>query len=449
VVLYRKWGSEKDFVSTYTSSIDSDKEIIEEVKLVMKAHVIELYLSGYIKKESASKILETINSFHEIKEGYEDVHEALEDHIIKQVGEEGGNVGLGRSRNDHVATALRLRMRKYLIDVLYRLISLRRTCIEKSKESKEILFPVYTHFQPAQPSTLSHYLLYIEEELSTVWNYLFNSLLSVNRSPLGSGAIVGTNVKLDRKREAEMLGFDDIIYNTISATSSRLDLINAISNLSLLMLFLSRIAEDLILLSSMFINIVKLPDSHVSTSSLMPQKRNAVTLEILRSRAGECFGDLTSLVTIYKGLPSGYNLDLQEMNKHYWNCIKMVIPSLEVIESIIKGIEVKEFKVDDKITATDVAEDLAITGIPFRKAYMEVAEKIRAGTFISEISPKTSILKKAVIGSPNPELITQEIKIKEERLQEDEKKLKSYEEKIIEKINELKVMEDELLQKGI
>ncbi|BFH74532.1 argininosuccinate lyase [Sulfurisphaera javensis] len=445
MVLYRKWGSEKDYVSTYTSSIESDKEILEEVKLVMKAHVIELYLSGYLNKEIAGKIISAINSFHEIKEGYEDVHEALEDYIIKTVGEEGGWVGFGRSRNDHVATALRLRVRKYLIDILYSLLDLRKTCIEKSKVSKEILFPTYTHFQPAQPSTLAHYLLYIEDELYSIWNYLFSSLLMVNRSPLGSGAIVGTNAKLDRKREAELLGFDDIIYNTISATSSRLDLIQSISNLSLLMLFLSRISEDLILLSSMFINLVKIPDSHVSTSSLMPQKRNAVTLEVLRSKAGECFGDLSSLYVIYKGLPSGYNLDLQEMNKHYWNCIKMVIPSLEVINSIINGIEVQEFKVDEKITATDVAEDLAITGIPYRKAYMEVANKIRAGTFISEISPKISIYKKAVIGSPNPELLAEEIKNKENRLIEDENKLKSYEEKILGKLNELKVIEDDIL----
>lgn len=432
-------------MSTYTSSIDTDVEILNEVKLVMKAHVIELYLSGYIKKEVAQKILGAINSFNEIKEGYEDVHEALEDHIIKIVGEEGGNVGLGRSRNDHVATALRLKMRKYLIEILYDLLSLRKTCIDKSKNSKEVLFPVYTHFQPAQPSTLAHYLLYIEEELSTIWNYIFNSLQSINRSPLGSGAIVGTNVKLDRKREAEMLGFDDIIYNTILATSSRLDLINAVSNLALLMLSLSRVAEDLILLSSMFIGIVKIPDSHVSTSSLMPQKRNAVTLEVLRSKAGECLGELSSLFNIYKGLPSGYNLDLQEMNKHYWNCIKMVIPSLEVVNSIIKGLEIKEFKIDDKVTATDVAEDLAITGIPYRKAYMEVADKIRAGTFISEISPKSSIFKKAVLGSPNPELISIEISTKEDKLREDENKLKGYEEKIIGKMNELEVVEDDIM----
>ncbi|MBB5252324.1 argininosuccinate lyase [Sulfurisphaera ohwakuensis] len=445
MVLYRRWGTEKDFVSTYTSSIDSDKEIVEEVKVVMKAHVIELYLSGYIAKDTAKRILLAINSFHELKEGYEDIHEALEDHIIKTVGEEGGWVGFGRSRNDHVATALRLKMRKYLVEILYDIISLRKTLIEKSKTSTEILFPTYTHFQPAQPSTLAHYFLYIEDELDTIWNYIYSSLLLVNRSPLGSGAIVGTNVKLDRKREAELLGFDDIIYNTISATSSRLDLINAVSNLSLLMLFFSRIAEDLILLSSMFINIVKLPDSHVSTSSLMPQKRNAVTLEILRSKAGECFGDLSSLFNIYKGLPSGYNLDLQEMNKHYWDCVKIVISSIEVINSILEGIEVLNFQLDDKTTATDVAEDLAITGIPYRKAYMEVANKIRAGTFISEISPKTSIYKKAVMGSPNPELIKEEIKIKENRIVEEENKLKKYEEKIIGKMNELKVIEDDLI----
>jgi argininosuccinate lyase len=445
-VLYRKWGTDKDFVVSYTSSNESDREIIEEVKTVMKAHVIELYLSGYIKKDTAKKILQAINSFREYTGNYEDIHEAIEDYIIKLVGEEGGWVGLGRSRNDHVSTALRLKMRDYLVNVFEALYSLRISILERAEKTTEVIIPVYTHFQPAQPTSLAHYLLYVDEELDSVWDQLFTSLRLVNRSPLGSGAIVGTNVKLNRKREAEMLGFEGLVYNTISATASRLDLISAISSLTLLMLIFSRIAEDLILLSSSFVGIIKLPDSHVSTSSLMPQKRNAVTMEILRTKAGECFGHLSSLVTIYKALPSGYNLDLQELNRHYWECVKHVIPSIYVIKDVLEKMEVTE-KFDDKsITATDVAEDLALTGVPYRKAYMEVANKIRAGTFQSEISLKSSIEKKAVIGSPNPELIKTEIELKKENIEQKWNNFREYKLQFIDKISELKVIEDDILQ---
>jgi len=445
-VLYRKWGTDKDFVVSYTSSNESDREIIEEVKTVMKAHVIELYLSGYIKKDTAKKILQAINSFREYTGNYEDIHEAMEDYIIKLVGEEGGWVGLGRSRNDHVSTALRLKMRDYLVNVFEALYSLRISILERAEKTTEVIIPVYTHFQPAQPTSLAHYLLYVDEELDSVWDQLFISLRLVNRSPLGSGAIVGTNVKLNRKREAEMLGFEGLVYNTISATASRLDLISAISSLTLLMLIFSRIAEDLILLSSSFVGIIKLPDSHVSTSSLMPQKRNAVTMEILRTKAGECFGHLSSLVTIYKALPSGYNLDLQELNRHYWECVKHVIPSIHVIKDVLEKMEVTG-KFDDKsITATDVAEDLALTGVPYRKAYMEVANKIRAGTFQSEISLKSSIEKKAVIGSPNPELIKTEIELKKENIEQKWNNFREYRLQFIDKISELKVIEDDILQ---
>ena len=445
-LLYRKWGSEKDFVITYTSSKDSDKEIVDEVKTVMKAHVIELYLSGYIKKETAKKIIQAINSFRDFEGEYEDVHEALEDYIIKMVGEEGGWVGLGRSRNDHVATALRLKMRNELVEIFEALHELRKSILNRAEKCVDTIIPLYTHFQPAQPSTLAHYLLYVDEELDSIWDQLFTYLKLVNRSPLGSGAIVGTNVKLDRKREAELLGFEGVIYNTISATSSRIDLIGVISALSLLMLVFSRIAEDLILLSSSFIGIIKLPDTHVSTSSLMPQKRNAVTMEILRTKAGECFGHLSSLVTMYKALPSGYDLDLQELNRHYWECIKHVIPTIYVVKDVLEKMEVVgEFK-DGSITATDMAEDLALTGIPYRKAYMEVANKIRAGTFQSEISFKSSIEKKSVIGSPNPELIKEEIEIKKGNLERKWNEFKEYKSQVIDKISELKVIEDDILQ---
>jgi len=187
-----------------------------------------------------------LNEFKEISQGYEDVHEALEDFLLKNVGEEAGWIGLGRSRNDHVATALRLKLRNKLIELLTEINSLRKTLLDKAKEHITTIFPSYTHLQLAQPTTFAHYLTYIEEELASRWEIIFFTLKLVNRSPLGSGAIVGTNVKIDREKEAELLGFDDIVYNTLSATSSRADIITTISELTVLMVVLSRIAEDLI-----------------------------------------------------------------------------------------------------------------------------------------------------------------------------------------------------------
>ncbi|MCQ4345712.1 MAG: lyase family protein, partial [Sulfolobaceae archaeon] len=167
-MLYRDWKAEE--AVKYTSSIAWDKEILDQVKLVLKAHVIELYLSGYVSRETAAKLVRAIGSFREIPESYEDVHEAIEDYLLKVVGEEAGWVGFARSRNDHVATALRLKARDMLIDLLDDLLDLRSRLLERAEREKETLFPVYTHFQPAQPSTFGHYLSYVEEELASRWS---------------------------------------------------------------------------------------------------------------------------------------------------------------------------------------------------------------------------------------------------------------------------------------
>lgn len=448
-MLYRKWGSNNDEVIKYTSSINSDKEIFQEVKLVMKAHVIELYLDKIINKEISKKILDAINNFNELPEGYEDIHEALEDFIINNVGEDGGWIGLARSRNDHVATALRLKMRGEIIDILESIIELRTLLIEKSKIFKKVLFPSYTHFQPAQPTTFSHYMLYIEEELSARWNILFSILKIINRSPLGSGAIVGTNIAINRNREAELLGFDNIIINTISATSSRSDLISSISEITNLMVSMSRIAEDMILLSSSFTGYVKIPDSQVSTSSLMPQKRNAVTMEILRSKGGECIGILTSIMSIYKGIPSGYDLDLQEINKNLWNCIKIVKSSLEVLKDLFNGIEILNKDIDKSTLATDEAEKIANEGKPYRKAYFDVADKVMHGSFSPIITLNESIEHKSVSGSPNPKILEEDLRIIEKRLNLDKLSLNEYKTLVVSKMGQLRVIEDDIMQEGL
>lgn len=441
-MLYRKWGSKEDEVIKYTSSIESDKEILDEVKLVMKAHVIELYLQNIISKKDCSEILSAINSFTSIPTGYEDVHEALEDHIIKTAGEAGEWIGYGRSRNDHVATALRLKVRKELLDLLEKINNLRDLLLKKAEEYKETLFPSFTHLQYAQPTTFAHYLLYIEEELSSRWTIIFEALKNVNKSPLGSGAVVGTNVKIDRERESELLGFDTMIVNTISATSSRADLISAVMEVTNLMLVLSRIAEDMVIYSTL--GLVKLPDNHVSTSSLMPQKRNPVTMEILRAKVGETIGYLNSLISIYKSLPSGYNLDLQEMNKYYWQSIKNAKDAVDVLYSLFSGIQVNNKDLDPSMLATDEAENLSMKGVTYRKAYYEVANKVRAGTFIPSINFYDSIKMKNVRGSPNPEILLKDLKFAKDRLNQDRTKLDNYNQNILHKISQLEAIENDL-----
>ncbi len=446
-MLYRSWGSSADEALDYTNSSHEDVEIIEQVRLTMKAHVISLFLSGTIDKPVAREIVRAINSFKEIKQGYEDVHEALEDHLIKEVGEEGGWVGLARSRNDHVATALRLKARDLLEELLNSLLALRETILSKAEENKQVIFPVYTHFQLAQPSTLSHYLLYIEEELSSRWRNIFSELSQLNRSPLGAGAIVGTNLKVDRKKEAMMLGFDDVVYNTISATASRSDIISVVLEVANLMVSISRIAEDMVLLSSNMIDVVQLPDSHVSTSSLMPHKRNAVTMETLRAKAGLIIGEVASVLSIYKGTPSGYDLDLQEMNPHYWNVLEEAIRAMKILKSAISGMVVKKEISDPKSLSTDEAELKSIQNkVPYRKAYFEIASSIKQGVYQSNLKPQDSIKMKAVIGSPNPDLITEEIRIKRSFLSQDQDKLTSFSLRVRNGMNLMKVIEDDLLQ---
>ncbi len=448
-MLYRKWGSKDDAVIKYTSSLDSDRAIVEQVKQVMEAHVVELYLDGVISKKAARNILLAIKDFKEIGEGYEDVHEALEDHIIKKVGEEGGWVGIGRSRNDHVATALRLKMREELIDLLEGLLELRKVILSKAKEYKDTVFPSFTHLQPAQPTTFGHYLLYVEEELSSRWQFIFKALELLNRSPLGAGAIVGTNVKLNREREAEMLGFDGVVTNTISAASSRADLISAVAEITVLMTSLSRIAEDMVFLSSSFVGYVKLPDSQVSTSSLMPQKRNAVTMEVLRAKGGECAGILTSLLAIYKGLPSGYDLDLQEMNQYYWKCTSIAKASVEVLKDLFQGVQVTVKGIDNSTLATDEAETLALRGKPYRQAYFEVKEMVLRGEFTTKITPEESVRLKAVTGSPNPQILERDLESALTRLEGDSRKLEDYENLIVSRMGQLRVVEDDIMQEGL
>ena len=213
----------------------------------------------------------------------------------------------------------------------------RRVLIDKAKEHVKTYMLGYTHLQPAQPISLAHYLLHIEEALANYYKTI-RMLWSIwlDKSPLGSGALASTNVPLDRVRLAEKLNFKDVDLNSLYATSSRDFIYTVASILTSLSVTLSRVAEDFILWSTPYYNYVVLPQDHIATSSIMPQKRNPVTLEIVRAKSGENIGYLTSILSIVNCKPTGYQLDLQELSKHLWCIVKNVISAIEILMNIIE-----------------------------------------------------------------------------------------------------------------
>jgi len=300
-----------------TTSMDHDKYIFYYDILVDYAHVLTLYKSGIISREDLTKILRALKKVKE--EGFEklpkaeDVHEAIEKRVIEIAGNSGKKMHTGRSRNDEIATCLRLFARDKLLDLATSLLELRAVIIKKAEENDTIM-PGFTHMQYAQPTRLSHYLIAYHDMFDREFERLLNCLKRVNLSPLGSAAFASTSFNLDRVYTASLLGFSGVVENSMDAVSSRDFLIESVFVAASTLLDLSRICEEIILWASEF-NFIDLPDEYASISSIMPQKKNPDVAEILRAKAGKMIGYLTSAMSIYKALPFAYNRDFQEMNQ--------------------------------------------------------------------------------------------------------------------------------------
>ena len=280
--------------------------------------------------------------------------------------------------------------------------------------------------------------MYVEGEVlhhyRTIWHVLREV---VDLCPLGSGPIAGSSVSLDRGRLAELLGFSGVEENTLLATGSRTFASLTVGSVASLMVVLSRVAEDLIIWSSPQFSLVELPEGHVSTSSIMPQKRNAVTLELVRAKAGTVIGSLISTLTITKGLPSGYNLDLQEANLHILKPVEEAASSARVLADLVRGVRFREIVVPSTL-AQDIAERLARErGITYREAHSLLASTLReegwdllkaADKLGVEVPDVEEVLRERGRGGPNPELVAKEIGSRKRLLRVDVKNLESYEE---------------------
>ena len=436
--MYRRGllGKHEEWLIKYESSMEEDIEITTEVITALKVHLEELMEQKLISREQRDKIVKALdeilrnpNKIFKFKDYAEDIHEAIEIALEEEIGEEAKLIGLGKSRNDHVATAIRLHLKKEIYEIIKELRKFRKTLLEKAEEHVYTIMPSFTHLQSAQPTTLAHYLLYIEEEMEGYEDlliYINNKV--VDESPLGAGAISGSIVTIDRNRMAEKLGMSKTIVNTIRATGSRSFIMIASSILTALQVTLSRIAEDLVIWSTNQFNYIQLPESHLSTSSIMPHKKNPVTMEILRAQAGEIIGENTAIMTIIKGLPSGYNLDLQEVTKHLWNITKIVKDSIKVIEDATSRMKVNYRRMrqdveNNPVIAAEIAELISVKcGIPYRKVHQMMAQALRESD--NDIQEALNILKrdfgihtnipirvqeyvklKKNLGSPNPDHI--------------------------------------------
>ena len=305
---------------------------------------------------------------------YEDIHMAIEAALIERVGRPGEKLHTGRSRNDQVSTDVRLWMRDEIEILQAKITLLQKAFVKLASKHTENIMPGYTHLQRAQPIVIASYLLSFVEQLERDFVRLRNCRELVNISPLGSGAVAGSTLPIDRKSTARQLGFADISYNSVDAVSDRDFCAEFIFDCALIGIHLSRLAEDWIIYSSQEFALVRLADSFCTSSSMMPQKRNPDVLELMRAKTGSVYGSLMAILTMLKSQPSGYNRDLQEDKIHIFAASDTVEASLDMARAVVlhtkfdmktisAGIE------EGFLDATALAEYLVGKGVPFREAH--------------------------------------------------------------------------------
>ena len=262
----------------------------------------------------------------------EDVHMAVEEAVLAETGPEvGGNLHIAKSRNDQVTTAIRMALRSELIKIMQLTIDMQQSLLETAAKHTQTIILAYTHLQAAQPVTFAHYLLSHADALGRDLERLQAAYKHVNLCPLGAGALATTSFPINRKKTAQLLGFSDVLENSIDAVGSRDFILETQSALALLAVNFSRLAEDLIIWSSAEFGTVELLDEFTSTSSIMPQKKNPEVLEVIRARASYALGDFVASTAAVKSLPSTYNLDFQEITPKLWASTDNLSASLSYI----------------------------------------------------------------------------------------------------------------------
>ncbi|RMG56127.1 MAG: argininosuccinate lyase [Acidobacteria bacterium] len=319
-----------------------------------------------------------------VQQGIEDVHSFVEAELVNLIGDAGRKLHTGRSRNDQVATDLRLYLRESIDEIQGLIKALQRALLDLAEAHQDVAMPGYTHLQRAQPVLWPHYLLAYFEMFARDRARLREIRARVNVMPLGSGALAGTNYPIDRQRLADRLGFEAISRNSLDAVSDRDFVIEFIAAAALIMVHLSRLAEDFIIFSTSEFGFIELSDRVATGSSLMPQKKNPDALELVRGKAGRVFGHHLAMLTVMKGLPLGYNKDLQEDKESLFDTIDTLTGCLSVMTVVLKNTRVRSERLIEAASrsdlyATELADYLVGKGMPFRQAHELVGRLVRYG----------------------------------------------------------------------
>ena len=387
-------GERNRDIDSLLSSMEADRYIASSDVLVDIAHLLMLADCSIITPVHAQKIMRELLLMYDegvpeaaFNPKYEDIHAGIESTIIATVGmDTGGRLHIARSRNDEIATCLRLYARDAALVQIESLITLRGSLLEIAKHHTETIMPGFTHLQHAQPTTLAHHLLAYEQMFTRDTERLFGAYTRINASPLGAAAFASTGYPIDREQTRADLGFDTIIENTMDAVASRDFACELLATGTILEMHISRFCEELIIWNSGLVGFVELDDAYCSTSSIMPQKKNPDVAEILRSRTGTLLGAFTSAITIMKGLPLTYNRDLQDLNPHLFSGAKDIARDIRLIAGMLKTAKFQKERMHVESgrgysTATGLADYLVCTyNMPFREAHNVIGRAVRAGS---------------------------------------------------------------------
>ncbi len=376
-------------VQTFNASIDVDRAMALEDVDGSIAHATMLGETGILTPEESATLVDGLRALRvEVEAGemvwseaLEDVHMNLERRLTDRLGPVGGKLHTARSRNDQVATDFRLAVRARTQRLIALLHELRGVFVDLAERHVDVILPGYTHLQVAQPVRLGHHLLAYYEMFSRDQGRLQDSLARLDVSPLGAGALAGTGFPIDRHRTADLLGFAAPMANSLDAVSDRDFALEFLAAASIAMMHLSRLSEELILWSSQEFAFVVLPDSHTTGSSIMPQKKNPDVAELVRGKTGRVYGALVGLLTVMKGLPLAYNKDMQEDKEGVFDAAATLAVCLRLTADMLPKMRVDAARTRHAAgraysNATDLADHLARSGLPFREAHEAVGKLV-------------------------------------------------------------------------
>ncbi len=374
----------------FNSSIKFDHRMYKQDIKGSIAHSKMLSKQGIIKEEESKEIIEGLNGIlQDIENGKlefdpnaEDIHMFIEAELTKRIGDNGKKLHTARSRNDQVALDIRMYLKEEVEELNEKLKKLTNTFVKKAEENIYTIMPGYTHMQRAQPITFAHHLMaYVQMFLRDI-ERLNETYKRIDVSPIGSCALAGTTYPLDRDFEAKELGFSKITDNSLDGVSDRDFIIELLSDISIIMMHLSRISEEIILWCSWEFKFIELDDSFATGSSIMPQKKNPDITELIRGKTGRVYGDLFTMLTVMKGTPLAYNKDMQEDKEAIFDALDTVNLCIDTLDPLIKTMIVKKENMRNAaakgfINATDCADYLTLKGIPFRDAYKIVGNLVK------------------------------------------------------------------------